>query len=66
MTETELKRTPTGLKTELEQAVNDLMQAYEHENGLEILSVSFERKPLISTRQPVRKPVISFSVRVPE
>ncbi len=67
MSEIILKRTPLGLKTELERTVNDLMETYECANGLEILSISFERKPSISTRQPRRKlPAVSFSVQVPE
>ncbi len=67
MTEIILKRTPLGLKTELERTVNDLMEAYECANGLEISSISFERKTSISTRQQRKKlPAVSFSVQVPE
>ncbi len=66
MTEIELKRTPRGKKFELEHAINDLMEAYECANGLEIQSMTFRREPDISTRQPVRRPTISFVVQVPE
>lgn len=66
MTEIELKHTPRGKKFELQQAINDLMEVYEHTNGLEILSMSFRREPIIGSRQPVRKPVVSIVVQVPE
>jgi hypothetical protein len=59
-------RTPHGVKHDLEYAINDLMQTYERENGLIILSVSFRREVLISTRRPDRKPVITLVVQVPE
>ncbi len=66
MTEIELKRTPRGKKLELEHAINDLMEIYEHDNGLIVLSMTFRREPVISSRQPVRKPTIALVVQVPE
>ncbi len=66
MTEIDLKLTPKGKRAELEHTINELMQAYEHENGLVIHSMSFQREPIMSSRQPIRKPTVSFTVQVPK
>lgn len=59
-------RTPQGVKRDLEQEINKLMEDYETVHGLDIISARFRREPLHGSRRPNTTPKVNLTVQVPK